>query len=87
MMNFLTNIKSTLIGLAALMIVPSIASADQFALMDRVESGSGAEVTFGAIILEDADGSVFLRNDYHLQLGLDDIGVYLLIPTAHLVAM
>ncbi|MBT6179193.1 MAG: hypothetical protein HOI23_18255, partial [Deltaproteobacteria bacterium] len=55
-MNFLTNIKSTLIGLAALMIVPSIASADQFALMDRVESGSGAEVTFGAIILEDADG-------------------------------
>jgi hypothetical protein len=83
-MKFLRNIKSTFIGLAALMLAPSIACADQFALMDRVESGSGVEVTLGTIILEEADGIV-LKNDYHLQLGLDDIGVYALIPTTHVI--
>ena len=51
-MNFLPNIKSTLIGLAALMVAPSIASADQFALMDRVEGGTGAEVTLGPLLLK-----------------------------------
>ena len=83
-MNFLPNIKSTLIGLAALMIAPSIASADQFALMDRVEGGTGAEVTLGAIIIENADGLV-LKNDYHFQLGLDALSVYAFVPTTHLV--
>ncbi len=55
-MNFLPKLKSTLIGLAALIVAPGVASADQFALMDRVEGGTGAEVMLGAIIVEDADG-------------------------------
>jgi len=83
-MKFLPNIKSTIIGLAALTMAPGIASADQFALMDRVEGGTSAEVTLGAIIFEDVDGIV-LKNDYHLQIGLDEFGVYAFIPTTHLI--
>ena len=83
-MNFLPKIKSTLIGLAALIIAPGVASADQFALMDRVEGGTGAEVMLGAIIVEDADGLV-VKNDYHFQLGLDAFSAYAFIPTTHIV--
>ena len=84
-MKFLYSIQSLFVGLAFLMLVPSIAFADQFALMDRVESGSGFEVTLGAIIVEEADGNIVLKNDYHLQLELNDLGVYLFVPTTHLV--
>ncbi len=83
-MNFLPKLKSTLIGLAALIVAPGIASADQFALMDRVEGGTGAEVMLGAIIVEDADGLV-VKNDYHFQLGLDAFSAYAFIPTTHIV--
>ena len=84
-MKFLPSIQSFFVGLAFLMLVPSVAFADQFALMDRVESGSGFEVTLSAIILEEADGNIVLKNDYHFQLELDDLGVYLFVPTTHLV--
>ena len=78
-MNFLPKIKSTLIGLAALIIAPGVASADQFALMDRVEGGTGAEVMLGAIIVEDADGLV-VKNDYHFQI------LYIIFHSSHFSA-
>lgn len=82
-MKFLPSIQSIFVGLAFLVLVPSSAFSDQFALMDRVESGSGLEVTLGAIIVEQANGNIVLKNDYHLQLGLDELGVYVFIPTTH----
>ena len=74
-----------ILALTALIMAPSMASADQFSLMDRVESGTGVETTLGAIFTEGSNDTI-LKNDYHFQVGLDDlVGIYALLPTMHIL--
>lgn len=76
--------KSIFLSFCAMSLVPGVALADQFSMMDRVENGSGIEVTAGTVIIDGANGTI-LKNDYHLQLGLEQLGVYLFVPTTHII--